>query len=157
MLSIEFRESISDVLDILEHMEKEYVEKIPEKFMKFLEENRATQYVPYLDHSKKLTEMNLKEKTKDILAVIYMYYWCTPKEKEEYIELLKSNERIYQEVINEERAQREKERQKAKQEREEKNKEETKEKSIDETPMVYEKESVFKRMVRKIKRVFGIK
>jgi len=101
MVSLEFSEGISETLDVLKHTNRVYVDKISRKFMEFLEKNKSDSYSSNLDHSKKLNEMNLKEKTKDILAVIYMNYWCTPQQKAEYSELLRENERKYQEELRE--------------------------------------------------------
>ena len=40
MISSSLAEGISETLDILNHIDKSYVEKIPLKFIKFLEENK---------------------------------------------------------------------------------------------------------------------
>ena len=101
MSSLEFSEGITETLDILNHMDKSYTDKIPKKFKDFLEKNKLNNYIPNLDHSKKLKEMNLKEKTKDILATIYMNYWCNATQKENYIKTLKQNEEIYQKELTE--------------------------------------------------------
>lgn len=96
MVSAELSESISETLDILSHMEKSYTDKISKGFKEFLENNKSVNYISKLDHSKKINEMNLKEKTKNILATIYMSYWCTQQEKLNYNDLLKENEKKYQ-------------------------------------------------------------
>ena len=101
MVSTEFSEGISETLDILNHMENTYIEKLPKKFIEFLEKNKSVEYISSLDHSKKINEMNLKEKTKDILAAIYMNYWCASQQKTEYNKLLKQNEIKYQEYLRE--------------------------------------------------------
>ena len=101
MSSLEFSEGVTETLDILNHMDKSYTDKIPKKFKDFLEENKSDSYTPHLDHSKKIKEMNLKEKTKDILATIYMNYWCNAEQKENYIKTLKQNEEKYQEELKE--------------------------------------------------------
>ena len=36
MVSVEFSDGISETLDILNHMEKTYIDKIPRKFLEFL-------------------------------------------------------------------------------------------------------------------------
>ena len=99
MVSIELSEGISETLDILNHMSVSDVSKISNKFMNFLEKNKSKDYVPNLDHSKKLYEMNLKEKTKAILATIYLNYWCNDEQKEEYKKILKENEAKYQKEL----------------------------------------------------------
>lgn len=92
MVSASLAEGISETLEILNHIDEEYLEKIPLKFIEFLEENKSRTYFPDMDHSKKLNELNLKKKTKDILLVIYMKYWCKPEEKRKYYNALKENQ-----------------------------------------------------------------
>lgn len=99
MVSTEFSEGISEVLDIFNHMDKTYTDRIPKKFKEFLEKNKSHSYVPNLDHSKKINEMNLKGKTKNILAAIYMNYWCSDEKKSNYAKVLKNNEEKYQEQL----------------------------------------------------------
>ncbi len=99
MIRVELSEGISETLDILNHIDKIYVNKIPENFKRFLEKNKSKTYIPKLDHSKKLNEMNLKESTKDILATIYIHYWADLKEKAEYNNMLAKNEKKYQEEL----------------------------------------------------------
>lgn len=99
MVSVEFSESVVEILDILNHMEKIYIDKIPKKFMNFLEENKSKSYKSNLDHSKKIKEMHLKEKTKDLLATIYVNYWATQDQKNRYINILSENECKYQKEL----------------------------------------------------------
>ena len=99
MVSLELSEGISETIDILNHMDKNYIDKIPRKFIEFLNNNKSNNYIVDLDHSKKINEMNLKEETKDILATIYMNYWCDPQQKANYINLIKQNENKFQEEL----------------------------------------------------------
>lgn len=92
MVNIKLAEGISETLDILNHMDRSYVDKIPIKFREFLEKNKSKIYKPNLDHSKTINEMNLKNKTKDILTIIYMKFWCTPEEKKNYFNILAENQ-----------------------------------------------------------------
>lgn len=93
MGNVEFSEGISETLDILNHLDKVYTDKIPEKFKNFLDKNKSSSYIPKLDHSKKINEMNLKESTKDILTTIYIKYWATAEERSKYTKLLIENEK----------------------------------------------------------------
>ena len=45
--------------------------------------------------------MKLKEKTKDILSIIYMMYWCSSEEKTNYSKLLKQNDEKNQKELSE--------------------------------------------------------
>lgn len=99
MINTNFSESISETLEVLKHMDKSYINKIPEKFKIFLEKNKDANYVPKLDFSKDLNELSLNELTKDILAVIYINYWCEVEQKKNYISLIKENEIKYQKEL----------------------------------------------------------
>ena len=91
-MSIEFRKSITEVLDIINHMDKIYVDKIPKKFKEFLNENSLSTYNPKLDHSKSLEELNLSKDAKKILGVIYWKFWCDESQKIKFMKKLKQNE-----------------------------------------------------------------
>ena len=101
MVNIEFSEGICETLDILNHLDKEYTSKIPQSLMNFFEKNKSKDYICNFDHTKKISEMGIKEITKDILTIIYIKYWANPDEKEEYTILLKENEEKYQKYLNE--------------------------------------------------------
>ena len=94
-MNIDLRKAITETLDILEHMEKKDVDKIPDKFMKYLEDNKSIYYKPNLDHTKRLCEMNLNDKTKSIMSFIYINFWCDEKGKKDAIYRLKKNQYIY--------------------------------------------------------------
>lgn len=147
MGNVQFREGITETLDILKHMDCMYTDKIPQKFKDFLEENKSESYEPNLDHSKKLNEMVLKEKTKDILAVIYMKYWCNVAQKTEFQKLLNENERKYQaelrEKYNPDNIFKNNKQQQAVEENVTQNN----------VSMVAYKESIFKRFINKIKNI----
>ena len=149
MVSVEFSEGISETLDILNHMSPSDVNKISKKFMDFLERNKSKDYVPKLDHSKKLYEMNLKEKTKAILATIYLNYWCNDEQKEKYKKILKENEEKYQKELREKYST---------DNIFKRNNIQSKEESViqDNVSIMEYKESVFKKIINKIKKIFCI-
>lgn len=101
MVSVEYSEAIVEILDILNNSDETIYNKIPKKLIEFWQRNKSETYKPNLDHSKKLTEMNLKEKTKAIIAMIYLNYLCDEDEKKETILILKNNENAYQKEIRE--------------------------------------------------------
>ncbi len=92
MVSIEYSEAITETLDILKHTRKEDVMKISPKFMEYLNNNASKTYKPELDHSQKIKDMDLKQKTKVILAIIYKQFWCDENERVEFDNILKENE-----------------------------------------------------------------
>ena len=79
MISVEYSEAISEVLDILENSDDTISKKIPNKLIEFWQRNKSTTYKPNLDHSKTINEMKLKEKTKDIITMIYLNYLYDPQ------------------------------------------------------------------------------
>ena len=101
MFSNEYGEAAVEVLDILDNTNKADVDKIPKNFIKFLVEIASEDYKVNLDHSKLISEMNLKEKTKEILGVIYINWWCDKKDKENYTKQIKELEIKRQEEIRE--------------------------------------------------------
>lgn len=101
MINNEYSVAISETLDILNHTEKEYVDKISSEFMKYLNENASKEYICNLDHTKPIKDMNLGIKTKTILAIIYERFWCNPEEKKFFINQLIENEKEYQEKLRE--------------------------------------------------------
>ena len=66
-----------------------------------MEENKSKTYIPNIDHTKSFEEAVLKEETKNILATIYLNYWCNPEEKEEYKRTLEENEKKYYQEMQE--------------------------------------------------------
>ena len=101
MFSNEYGEAAVEVLDILDNTNKADVKKIPTSFIKFLVEIASEDYKVNLDHSKLISEMNLKDKTKEILGVIYINWWCDKKDKENYTKQIKELEIKRQEEIRE--------------------------------------------------------
>lgn len=101
MVSVEYSEAIVEVLDILNHSDDYIKEKIPKKLIKFWERNKSTTYKPNLDHSKSINEMNLKKKTKSIIAMIYLNYLCNDTERDNIKLILRENEEKYQKELRE--------------------------------------------------------
>jgi len=69
-----YKKAYSEVSAVINKLEKEDFDKIPKKFIKLIESKKDKKYVFNLSEDKKLTEQNLLEETKAILAVIYNLY-----------------------------------------------------------------------------------
>ena len=151
MANIEYSEAIVEVLEILEYSDDNILEKIPKKLIKFWERNKSKTYKPNLDHDKSISEMNLKDKTKSILSMIYLNYLCNDAEVKEISSIINHNEEIYQtELVKNYNSQYlEKEQNIA-------NiiNKNTKSTSI---TIIENKESIFKKIINIIKRFFNIK
>ena len=99
MVSIEYRKSISEVLEILKHTKKADVDKISPKFLEFLNKNALADYEPRLDHSKSIKEMRLNDMTIAILSIIASKYWLSSEDKENFENRLKENEEKYKKEL----------------------------------------------------------
>lgn len=100
-MTLEYREAIVEVLDLLNHTEDELIEKIPKKLIEFWQKNASDTYKVNIDYTKKLNQINLKPKTKALIAMIYRNYWCTPEERKEYDQILVENENAFQQAARE--------------------------------------------------------
>lgn len=101
MVSIEYREAIVEVLEILQYSDDCIIEKIPKKLIEFWQKNKSTTYKPNLDHNKSINEMDLKNKTKSIITMIYLNYLCDDEERSNINLRLKNNEEKYQQELME--------------------------------------------------------
>lgn len=99
MLNVEYRQAITQVLDVLDNTDESLVKKIPNKFINFLKQNKSDSYVSDLQYDKPLDEMDLMPKAKTILSIIYMKYWLSEKERQEIADLQYENENIYQQNL----------------------------------------------------------
>ena len=101
IVSEEYSKAVVEVLNILERLPSNEVDKIPKKLLEFFKKVALEDYKPQLDFSKNLNEIELMEKTKDILAMLYRNYWCSEEERKEYDILLNENEKKYREELEE--------------------------------------------------------
>lgn len=153
MVNERYSIAMSETLHYLKGINQDDINKIPNKFILFLKENASNNYSCNFDYTKPLKELKLSKEAKGLIAMICLNYWCrTPEQKQEYLKRLNENERKYQEEVRE----------KYNPDNIFKNKEEIvktviNESEITETAMTEYKESILKRIVSKIKRIFGVK
>lgn len=90
----------SEVYKILNLLDEEYKERVPDKVRAFFEEERLKDYEPAINADVPLTDQNLKRETIVLLAILNLNYWCdTPEEKQEILDELSNNEEEKQELI----------------------------------------------------------
>ena len=84
----------AETLEVLEKMEEEYVQKIPQKFIDFLKENSTNNYQKHIQTGKPLKNQNLNKTTLNLLALINLKYWVESEEhKQELLKKYKENDR----------------------------------------------------------------
>ena len=90
----------SEVYEILNLLDKDYKEKVPDKVRTFFEEERLKDYKPEIDTDTPLIDQNLKRETIVLLAILNLNYWCdTPEEKQEILDELSNNEKEKKELL----------------------------------------------------------
>ena len=82
MREAEYSEAAVEVLDILNHTNKDDVKKIPQSFIKFLTDISSKSYRPKFNHELPINGFNLKKQTKELLGFIYITWWCNKEEHE---------------------------------------------------------------------------
>lgn len=97
-IALEQREAYSEVLEVLRHMNKIYVDKIPKKLIMFFYDNCSLEYEFRM--TKPIEEEILKESTIDILALLNLNYWSKTSNKEDLIMKYSINEKEFQNQIN---------------------------------------------------------
>ena len=100
MSNIEYGEAAVEVLDILNHTEKEAIKKIPESFMKFLIEISNKSYQAKFNHEYPIDGFNLRVETRQLLGFIYITWWCDDSERIKYKNLIHDGEINKQKIEN---------------------------------------------------------
>ena len=97
----EYKIAVTEVLDILEYLPEDLVSNIPIKLMQFLKNNSIPAYKPLFDYSAGLDKIELRNRTRALLAMIYRNYICSEEEQKEYDKILYQNEEKYQKELSE--------------------------------------------------------
>ncbi len=150
MVSVKDANAMAEVIYYLKGIKQEDINKIPKKFMQYLNENASKDYICKFDYNKPLKELKLLDETRGIIGMICYNYWCvTEQQKEMYLKRLRQNEQQYQEILH-------------KKYNLDDLFESRKQEFIEGTPsiankvaMVEYKESILKRIINKIKRLIN--
>ena len=87
----EYSEAVSEVLEVLQYLEDELINKIPLEVIKKLKIQKLPSYINKFDETRKVEIGKLSEKAKDILAVLYIDYIADEKQKSEFEKILNEN------------------------------------------------------------------
>ena len=102
MVSVRNANAMAEVIYYLKGIKQEDIDKIPKKFIQYLNKNASKEYKCDFDYNKPLKELNLLDETRGIIGMICYNYWCvTEKQKEQYLKRLSQNEQQYQKILNE--------------------------------------------------------
>lgn len=92
MITKELNKACAEVLEVLKQVDKQMVDKIPSKFMAFLEENKDKEYSQNLDFLRGIRRVKLLPKTEAMLGFIYLKYWADEEGKQKFEQKIKQNE-----------------------------------------------------------------
>lgn len=96
MVEVEYREAVVEVLKVLEYLDDNLKKRIPNKIMEFFEQNKSITYNPVINYEDDASNIKIKDKTKQILAGLYLDYIASEEEREDYILRLRQNENNHQ-------------------------------------------------------------
>lgn len=149
MVSVRNANAMAEVIYYLKGIKQEDIDKIPRKFIQYLNENASKEYKCDFDYNKPLKELNLLDETRGIIGMICYNYWCvTEKQKEQYLKRLSQNEQQYQKILDE----------KYNPDNIFENKKlDFIENTTNPTEITEYKESIFKKLINKIKNIFSKK
>lgn len=80
-MTLEYKQSLTELNTIIHYMDIEYLKKIPQKFINFINENMDANYQPNISKNISIHEQNLKKDTKVLLSLMYRNYWCDDETK----------------------------------------------------------------------------
>lgn len=153
MREAEYSEAAVEVLDILNHTEKDDVAKIPQSFIKFLTDISNKNYKVKFNHNEPILGLNLRKQTKELLGFIYITWWANNEERQKYKkqiqnENIKSEEFVDSYNVNDI----------FQNKKEEKIQKIVQNEGCVETSIVeYKEEILFRKFLNKILSIFGIK
>ena len=155
MVTKEFAEASAEVNEILKYFPKSKVEKIPLKLRGFFEKSASRDYIVKIDSNKTLDKQeNIKEKTTDLMTIIYRNYWCNEEERKELDKKLIENDIKYEEELKKKYNPNDIFKNNVEEKKIENNQEKEAGERENNLNIVEQKESIFKRLINKIRNIF---
>lgn len=101
-MNVETKEIYSEVYQVLILLGNEYIDKLPSSLFNMLKEKREVNYIPQYTDDILLNNQNIKKETLSIIVLLYLNYWCeNENEKLELKQILKRNEDEFQAKLKE--------------------------------------------------------
>lgn len=93
-----YKNVLSEVNAIINNSEQSIINKIPNKFIDFVQKNMNKSYEVEIETGKEILEQNISSEAKSIVALIYRDYICSKDEREVLINKEISNARKQEEL-----------------------------------------------------------
>lgn len=81
-MTLEYRQSLTELNTILNYMDIHYVKRIPKRFIDFVTSNMDSEYEPSISQDKPINQQELKKHTKVLISILYRNFWCDNETKE---------------------------------------------------------------------------
>lgn len=85
MIDDVYKKAFKEVYYILQNTEDELIEKVPQKFINFLQTNMDKNYQINISTNIEINKQKLLPETEDILSLIFRSYWATDEEKYNFL------------------------------------------------------------------------
>jgi len=86
------KEAYSEILAFLEIIDEEYVDKIPNKLIEIFKKEKSNSYFPKYSLEIPIEEQKFKKETRELIALLYLNYWYeTQEDKKELEEIYSQN------------------------------------------------------------------
>lgn len=148
-MTLEYKQSLKEVNTILNYMGKEYINKLPYKLVNFINENMDITYISNINVNIPINEQTIKKDTKILLSLIYRNYWCDEEKKKKLIEkdayFKDEHEKKIREKYNPDNVFKDKQQKVV-----------NEESAVNNVSIVEYKESLFKKILNKIKCIFRV-
>ena len=97
MVSVEYANAYSEVLEILKFISKEDYEKIPASKIELFKINSNKEYKFTYNPEKTLDEQNVSKRAKAIIGILFRDYWATEVQREKIIKKQENDRLILEE------------------------------------------------------------
>lgn len=101
MTDIEYRNTLYEIDEILKLVDNSLIDMIPEKVIKNIKLNKSRDHNFSINSIDEFDETKILKSTQVYLAALYINYWCSEVEKQEFIQEMNTNEQIYQDQLRE--------------------------------------------------------
>lgn len=93
-------QAYAEVDYIINHMNQKYIEKVPEKMLRFFSDLKDPMHLVKVDPYVPLQNQGLKRYTLEIIALLHLKYWCEDEErkKELYGIMLRNQEKLEEQM-----------------------------------------------------------
>ena len=95
------KKSLKETYEIIQNSENKIIEKIPNNFLKFIEDNMDKNYNPKINFDDENWKNKINNDTKAILALIYRDYIVDTEKRNKLIQEEKAQREIYEQELRE--------------------------------------------------------